>query len=60
MADHDVAREVEEEVGVEVDEVTYFGNQPWPFPSSLMIGCHAYADDPATAPISYTQPAHAQ
>lgn len=33
-----VAREVREEVGVEVDEVRYFGSQPWPFTSSLMIG----------------------
>jgi NAD+ diphosphatase len=27
--------------------VRYHSNQPWPFPSSLMIGCHAFADDPA-------------
>jgi NAD+ diphosphatase len=33
-----VAREVYEEVGVEVGEVTYFESQPWPFPSQLMIG----------------------
>ncbi len=33
-----VAREVEEEVGIRVDDVTYLGNQPWPFPSSVMIG----------------------
>lgn len=33
-----VRREVAEEVGVEVDEVTYFGNQPWPLPASLMLG----------------------
>lgn len=33
-----VAREVREEVGVEVAEVRYFGSQPWPFPHSLMIG----------------------
>jgi len=38
-----VAREVAEEVGVEVTEVTYFGNQPWPFPSSLMVGFFARA-----------------
>jgi NAD+ diphosphatase len=38
-----VRREVEEEVGVEVDEVTYFGNQPWPFPASLMVGFIARA-----------------
>ena len=33
-----VAREVEEEVGIVVDGVRYLGNQPWPFPSSVMIG----------------------
>jgi NAD+ diphosphatase len=38
-----VAREVSEEVGVEVTDVTYFGNQPWPFPSSLMVGFFARA-----------------
>jgi NAD+ diphosphatase len=38
-----VAREVMEEVGVEVGDVSYFGNQPWPFPSSLMVGFFARA-----------------
>ncbi len=38
-----VAREVLEEVGVHIGEVSYFGNQPWPFPSSLMIGFFALA-----------------
>ncbi|HYO16112.1 MAG TPA: NAD(+) diphosphatase [Thermoanaerobaculia bacterium] len=33
-----VVREVEEEVGVRVTKVRYFGSQPWPFPNSLMIG----------------------
>jgi NAD+ diphosphatase len=42
-----VAREVFEEAGVRVRDVTYVASQPWPFPSSLMIGCHAFADDPA-------------
>ncbi len=32
-----VAREVAEEVGVEVANLTYFASQPWPFPHSLMI-----------------------
>ena len=33
-----VRREVLEETGVVVGEVAYFGNQPWPLPSSLMLG----------------------
>ena len=33
-----VHREIREEVGVEVEDVRYFGSQPWPFPHSLMIG----------------------
>lgn len=33
-----LAREVREEVGVEVKDIRYFGSQPWPFPHSLMIG----------------------
>lgn len=32
-----VAREVREEVGIEVKNINYFGSQPWPFPNSLMI-----------------------
>jgi NAD+ diphosphatase len=35
------AREVREEVGVEVDELRYFGSQAWPFPSQLMVGFFA-------------------
>lgn len=38
-----VRREVKEEAGIEVGEVRYHSSQPWPFPSSLMIGCHAVA-----------------
>ena len=38
-----VAREVMEEAGIQVKNVTYHSSQPWPFPSSLMIGCHAEA-----------------
>lgn len=38
-----VVREVTEEVGIEVDRVIYLGSQPWPFPSSLMLGFEAHA-----------------
>jgi NAD+ diphosphatase len=31
-------REVREEVGVDVDQLDYFGSQPWPFGRSLMVG----------------------
>lgn len=33
-----VRREIREEVGIEVDNIRYFGSQPWPFPNSLMVG----------------------
>ena len=33
-----VAREVKEEVGLDVKNIRYFGSQPWPFPNSLMLG----------------------
>ena len=36
-----VAREVLEEVGIEVEGITYSASQPWPFPSQLMIGFYA-------------------
>jgi len=39
-----VRREVLEEVGVRLGEVTYAGSQPWPFPSSLMLGFFARAE----------------
>lgn len=38
-----VAREVEEEVGLGLTEITYHSSQPWPFPSSLMLGFHGRA-----------------
>jgi NAD+ diphosphatase len=38
-----VRREVREEAGIVCGRVQYFRSQPWPFPSSLMIGCHAQA-----------------
>ena len=38
-----VVREVMEESGITIENVRYHSSQPWPFPSSLMIGCHADA-----------------
>jgi NAD+ diphosphatase len=38
-----VVREVEEETGVHVGDVEYVASQPWPFPSSLMLGFRAVA-----------------
>lgn len=38
-----VHRETLEEAGITCGRVKYFASQPWPFPSSLMIGCHAEA-----------------
>ena len=38
-----VRRETLEEAGIRCGDVQYFATQPWPFPMSLMIGCHARA-----------------
>ena len=38
-----VARELREEAGIQVADISYVASQPWPFPSSLMIGCRARA-----------------
>ena len=58
-----VRREVREETGLEVDHIRYFGNQPWPYPSGLMVGFVAdYAggeiklqDDELSAGAFYTR-----
>lgn len=42
-----VARELFEEAGIRVSDVAYVASQPWPFPSSLMIGCRARAEGSA-------------
>ena len=39
-----VRREVQEEAGIRVGAVSYLASQPWPFPASLMIGCHGEAE----------------
>lgn len=38
-----VRRETFEEAGVKVGPVSYLASQPWPFPASLMFGCHGHA-----------------
>jgi NAD+ diphosphatase len=38
-----VHRETREEAGIVCGRVRYFRSQPWPFPTTLMIGCHAEA-----------------
>ena len=44
-------REVFEESGVVLangpDDIHYLGSQPWPFPRSLMLGYHAWTDEPS-------------
>jgi NAD+ diphosphatase len=40
-----IARELHEEAGISVSDVRYIASQPWPFPSTLMIGAHAKAAD---------------
>ncbi|MFJ8432289.1 NAD(+) diphosphatase [Kitasatospora sp. NPDC094019] len=44
-----VVREVYEEAGVKVAEVSYVASQPWPFPSSLMLGFLGRAHPDGTA-----------
>jgi NAD+ diphosphatase len=38
-----VRRELQEEAGLTVGDIRYHASQPWPFPSSLMLGCYAQA-----------------
>lgn len=49
-----VAREVFEEAGVRTHSVRYIASQPWPFPSQLMLGCHALAEGRDLA-VDYTE-----
>jgi NAD+ diphosphatase len=41
-----VLREVFEESAIKVDEISYLGSQPWPFPASIMISFSAIATNP--------------
>jgi NAD+ diphosphatase len=45
-----VRREVAEEVGVRVGAVRYLASQPWPYPTSLMIGCAGLAETETITP----------
>ncbi len=42
-----VRREVAEETSIKIGDVRYLASQPWPFPASLMFGCHAEATSTA-------------
>jgi NAD+ diphosphatase len=44
-----VSREVFEESGVTVSEISYLGSQPWPFPASIMVAFEAVTDSPEVA-----------
>jgi NAD+ diphosphatase len=48
-----VVREVMEETAVPVTSVKYDSSQPWPFPSSLMIGFHATAEPGSVVQVSH-------
>ena len=39
-----VHREVEEETGIKIKNIRYFGSQPWPYPCGLMVGFNADYD----------------
>lgn len=50
-AEQAVMREIAEESGLVVRDVAYRGSQPWPFPSSLMLGFRAVCD-PTAVPVA--------
>ncbi len=51
-----VAREVKEEVGVDVKNLRYFGCQPWPFGRSVMVGFNAECAGGEIAPTGRRSP----
>ena len=54
-----VRREVFEEVGLRVKNVTYYKSQPWPFPDSVMIGFFAELDGDASITLQESELAEA-
>lgn len=54
-----VAREVVEEVGLQVSDIRYAGSQPWPFPQSLMLGFTALASGDRTLRVDQDELAEA-
>ncbi|MGY1682196.1 NAD(+) diphosphatase [Geodermatophilus sp. SYSU D01176] len=50
-----VAREVAEEVGLQVTDIRYVGSQPWPFPQSLMLGYTARVEGDPTLRLDPTE-----
>ncbi|MDC7235034.1 MAG: NAD(+) diphosphatase [Spirochaetales bacterium] len=46
-----IRREVREEVGLEVENIRFFGSQSWPMPHSLMMGFTAECTDPLAQPV---------
>jgi NAD+ diphosphatase len=54
-----VSREVFEEVGVRIRDVRYVASQPWPFPSSLMLGFSARVDGDPTITLDPVEMADA-
>lgn len=55
-----VAREVWEEVGIEAHNITYQHSQPWPFPSSIMLGFFGEADRHAKLTLAADEIEHAR
>src|SRR5580698_4326748 len=62
-----VRRELMEEASVKISSVSYYATQPWPFPSSLMIGCFAKAanreakpDEIEIAEVRWLERSHAR
>ncbi|MEU7628554.1 NAD(+) diphosphatase [Nocardia sp. NPDC049220] len=55
-----VEREMREEVGLDVREISYLGSQPWPFPRSLMVGFAAVGDPDQPLTFSDGEIAEAQ